>query len=113
MNSRIIKKVAADLDLTQDIVDAVDRSIFRFIKLQVESGDMKGIILPYFGKFAVLPANKIRYGKHYLNNQDKIAIRKVNSNLYRLEKLIADKTEDGETIIGKDAAGSAEDLHTV
>ena len=38
---------------------------------------------------------------------------KVNSNLYRLEKLIADKTEDGETIIGKDAAGSAEDLHTV
>ena len=52
----IIDKVSAELDLDYEIVEKVVRSQFRFTKDVMESGEMKSVMMPYFGKFAIKPS---------------------------------------------------------
>lgn len=76
---RLIKQIASNLDIDEEVIEKVIRSQFKFVKDVIESGEMQSIHLPYFGKFAIKP-NRLDYlpenfeqniyksGKEIINN---------------------------------------------
>lgn len=64
----LIDKVAAELNIDPDIVEKAVRSQFKFVKDVMESGNMRSVMLPYFGKFAVKEGRLNNLPEDFLNN---------------------------------------------
>lgn len=56
----LINQIAAELNISEEVVTKVVRSQFLFTKDVMESGEMKSVHLPYFGKYAIKP-NRLDY----------------------------------------------------
>lgn len=64
----LIDKVAAELNIDPDIVEKAVRSQFKFVKDVMESGNMRSVMLPYFGKFAVKEGRLNNLPEDFLKN---------------------------------------------
>ena len=112
MNSRIIKAVAKQEGVTQELVDKINMSMWQLLRLTAESGSLQGVMYPTFGKFAVQARNRIVYADY--DPQAEIAKNKENyiRNRERMAQRTADKSRLQEGI-KEDATGEASDMQTL
>lgn len=75
----LVSKVAASLNLDEELVNKIVRSQFKFVKDVMESGNEQSVHMPYFGKMAIKPRrldylpdnfkdNIHKSGKEIMNN---------------------------------------------
>jgi len=81
-NSRLVKEVANENNITQESVNDILNSVSSFVHLTIKSGSLEGVRLPYLGVFKVKP--RTQQYKDYLHSlgPDMKKMFKSNKNGY-------------------------------